>query len=413
MADADPRIPAPIPAHIPPALVVDFDLWNIPGSAEDAQLAMRAVQQASPDVFWTPRNGGHWVVTRAADIDTLQRDFTRFSNDCYVVPKKPPEIPKELPLECDPPRHTALRRPLTAALLPRQVMMLEERIRALTIELIDQVYARGTCEFVAEIAKALPIFIFLDLVDLPRADAPRLLPIADQVVHGATPEDRAAGFVAMQDYLGQFIRARRETPGEDLLSTMVNIQDGDHRISEADALSYASLVLFGGLDTVAAMLGFVARYLTRDEASRRAIIARLDDDAFMRSAVEELLRRHGIANTARMVIADIDYNGAPMKAGEMVLVMHALAGMDERLIPNPETLDLDRTPLHTHAIFSNGPHTCPGAVLARRELKIFLQEWLRRIPDYTVTPGTTPQTTTGLVSGILEMHLSWPGEAAT
>src|ERR1700759_396428 len=162
MADADPRTPpAPIPAHVPPALVIDFDLWNIPGSEEDAQLAMRAVQQASPDVFWTPRNGGHWVVTRAADIDTLQRDVSRFSNDCYVVPKKPPEIPKELPLECDPPRHTALRRPLTAALLPRQVMLLEDRIRSLTIELIDQVHARGTCEFVAEIAKALPIFIFL------------------------------------------------------------------------------------------------------------------------------------------------------------------------------------------------------------------------------------------------------------
>jgi cytochrome P450 len=408
MADVDPRIPAPVPAHVPPALVVDFDLWNIPGSDEDAQLAMRAVQQASPDVFWTPRNGGHWVVTRAEDIDVLQRDVSRFSNECYVVPKKPPEIPKELPLECDPPRHTALRRPLTAALLPRQVMMLEERIRALTIELIDKVYARGQCEFVAEIAKALPIFIFLDLVDLPRADAPKLLPIADQVVHGATPEDRAAGFVRMQDYLGQYIRARRETPGDDLLSTMVNIQDGDYRISEADALSYASLVLFGGLDTVAAMLGFVARYLTRDEMVRRAIAARLDDDEFMRSAVEELLRRHGIANTARMVIDDIDYKGAPMKAGEMVLVMHALAGMDERLIANPETLDLSRTPLHTHAIFSNGPHTCPGAVLARRELKIFLQEWLRRIPDYTVTPGTVPRTTTGLVSGFLEMHLCWP-----
>jgi cytochrome P450 len=366
------------------------------------------VQQASPDVFWTPRNGGHWVVTRAADIDTLQRDFTRFSNDCYVVPKKPPEIPKELPLECDPPRHTALRRPLTAALMPRQVMALEDRIRALTVELIDKVYARGTCEFVSEIAQALPIFIFLDLVDLPRSDAPILLPIAEQVVHGMTPEDRAAGFAKMQDYLGGHVRARRETPGDDLLSTMVNIQDGDHRISEADAFAYASLVLFGGLDTVAAMLGFVVRYLTRDEASRRAIIAHLDDDEFMRGAVEELLRRHGIANTARLVIADIDYNGAPMKAGEMVLVMHALAGMDERMIADPETLDLTRVPIGTHAIFSNGPHTCPGAVLARRELKIFLQEWLRRIPDYGVTPGTTPRSTTGLVSGILEMHLSWP-----
>jgi cytochrome P450 len=155
------------------------------------------------------------------------------------------------------------------------------------------------------------------------------------------------------------------------------------------------------------MLGFVTRHLSRDDISRNEIIANLGDDAFMRSAVEELLRRHGIANTARLVIDDIDYKGAPMKAGEMVLVMHALAGMDERAIPDPETLDLRRTPIQTHAIFSNGPHTCPGAVLARRELKIFLQEWLRRIPDYAVMPGTAVRSTTGLVSGILEMHLGW------
>ena len=198
MADIDAFSAPAVPAHVPPALVVDFDLWNIPGATEDVQLAMRAVQQRSPDIFWTPRNGGHWVAMRAADIDVIQRDFTRFSNDCYVVPKKPPEIPKELPLECDPPRHTALRRPLTAALMPRQVMALEGRIRALTVELIDKVYARGTCEFIAEIAQALPIFIFLDLVDLPRSDAPILLPIAEQVVHGATPEERGAGFASVR-----------------------------------------------------------------------------------------------------------------------------------------------------------------------------------------------------------------------
>ena len=92
----------------------------------------------------------------------------------------------------------------------------------------------------------------------------------------------------------------------------------------------------------------------------------------------------------------------------MVLVMHPLAGMDERAIADPELLDLRRVPIGTHAIFSNGPHTCPGAVLARRELKIFIQEWLSRIPDYEITPGSQPVSVTGLVSGMLELQLRWP-----
>jgi cytochrome P450 len=95
----------------------------------------------------------------------------------------------------------------------------------------------------------------------------------------------------------------------------------------------------------------------------------------------------------------------------MVLVMHPLTGLDERVVANPLQLDLRRHPIGSHAIFGNGPHSCPGAVLARHELTIFLQEWLRRIPDFEVTPGTVPKTTTGAVSCLTELHLSWKPDA--
>src|SRR6202020_824811 len=96
---------------------------------------------------------------------------------------------------------------------------------------------------------------------------------------------------------------------------------------------------------------------------------------------------------------DMEYQGARLRQGEMILVLHMMAGLDERSIADPLTLDFRRSPPARLQMFGNGPHTCPGAVLARRKLKIFLQEWLRRIPDYEVTPGTEVRTTTGLVSG--------------
>ena len=402
----DQSLPSvPRPDHVPSGRVVDFDLYSVPGAAEDIQLAMRAIQQTSPDVFWTPRNGGHWVFTRAADIDTAQRDWQTFSNNSYLVPKKPADIPRELPLEVDPPRHTALRRPLTMALLPRTVLAIEDRIAALAAQIIGDIAAKGQCEFVDEVAQVVPICIYLDLVDLPREDRHFLLPITKAVVHGRTPEARRAAQDDLVGYMLDIVRARREKPGDDLLSRLVTVEEDGRRISEADALSYASLVLFGGLDTVAAMLSLVVRFLARNPDHRREMIANLDDDAFMRTALEELLRRHGIATTARELTHDHVHDGVLMKQGEMVLVINMLAGFDERHVEDPLTVDLRRHTGNTHAMFGAGPHTCPGAALARRELRIVLREWLRRIPDFAVVGSTS---ITGPVSGLTELRLSWP-----
>jgi cytochrome P450 len=410
MADIDPGLTAR-PDHVPPELVMDFDLFDIPGGEDDVQLAMRAFQQDGPDIFWTPRNGGHWVVTRAEDIAVVQRDWERFSNQCYMIPKKPAGGFKEPPLDVDPPRHTELRRPLTVGLMPRQVHRIEDNVRQLAVELIEAVLARGHCEFVDQIGKVLPISIFLDLADLPREDRKILRPIAQQAINSPTQEQRAEGFARLETYLRPIIRARRETPGDDLISQLVNVSDGGRRIGEDDAFAYAAVVLFGGFDSVASMLGLCIRYLARNPDTRRDIVAHLDDEAFMRSAAEEMLRRHGMATTSRLVVRDTSLKDARFKAGEMVTILHMLAGLDERFIPDPLTLDLRRPPINTHGIFGSGPHACPGAVLARRELQIFLQEWLRRIPDYAIAPGTASRTTMGTVACLSELHLTWPATA--
>jgi len=406
---AETQLLEPRPAHVPAELVFDFDLWNIPGAQEDVQLATYDFARRCPDIFWSPRNGGHWVASRAADIETMQRDHSRFSHHCFTIPKKPEDMPRELPSELDPPRHTPLRRPLTAALMPKIVYGLDAQVRSLSAALIDGFRDRGHCEFIAEFGEILPITVFLEFVNLPASDRHFLLPKVARVVRGSTPEIRHDALLEVIDYIGRIVRERRADPGTDMLSAVVNAIDLDgERINEPDAIAYAGTVLFGGLDTVTAMLSFVARFLARNPEHRRQLTARIDGEGFMRHAVEELLRRHGIASTARLITHDMDYNGAPFRAGEMVLVLNMLHGLDERMFDHPLTVDFARpAPIH-HAIFGNGPHTCPGAVLARRELRIFLQEWLRRIPDFEVTPGSTTVTTTGLVSGIIKLELSWP-----
>lgn len=397
---------APRPDHVPAALVYDFDMYDIPGSGDDIQLAYRAVQQAAPDIFWTPRNGGHWVATRAEDIEAMQRDYEHFSHRKIVLPRMPDGY-RQIPLELDPPEHGPFRRPLMQALLPKVVNALEGKVREVTVSLVEGLRDKGRCEFIADFAKVLPIVVFLDMVDLPREDRAYLLPIAEDSVRGRTAEIRGDAHRKVGEYLAQTVIARRAKPGDDLISKLVSAPIDGQEMPLNDAIAFATLVLFGGLDTVAGMLGFVARFLALNPGHRRELASRLDDEPFMRNALEELLRRHGIANTARYIAQDFDYKGVPFREGDMILPPNLLVGMDERKVEDPTTVDFGRR-LPRHATFGNGAHTCPGAVLARRELRIFLEEWLTRIPEFEVAPGTKPVLATGMVNGVLELQLVWP-----
>jgi cytochrome P450 len=396
------------PDHVPPALVRDFDIFQLRGPEADPHLTLLAIQRDAPEIFWTPRNGGHWVAIRAEVIEDMLLDPRRFSSECILVPKKPPEAQRELPIECDPPRHTVIRRPLTTRLLPSAIDKQERAIRALAIELIDGLAGRGECEFVAEFAQVFPICIFLDLVQLPRRDRHLLVPIAKKVIGGRTPAIRQEGIEALVAYILPVIRSRREHPGDDLLSPLVNLIEKDGRISESDALAYANTVLFAGLDTVAAMLSLVTRFLALHPARRHELTARLDDDAFMRRAIQELLRRHGIVAIGRVLSADMSYRGVNLRQGESVILLTAMIGLDENKNPHAAEVDFERPGSQGHAAFGRGIHSCPGHVLARRELKIFLEEWLKRIPDFALAPGGAPVFSTGFVTSLAELRLVWP-----
>ncbi|MDF8334968.1 cytochrome P450 [Novosphingobium cyanobacteriorum] len=284
------------------------------------------------------------------------------------------------------------------ALVPAAVAKLEDGVHRVAVDTIEALVPRGECEFVEDFAKVLPIHVFLRMVNLPLEDKALLLPIAEDSVRGRTAEIRAKAQQAMGAYLQGWVAERRETKGDDLLSQIVNVEIAGERISFPDAISYAALVLFGGLDTVAGMLSFFARFLATHEEHRRQIVARLDDDAFLKTAIEELIRRHGMANTARVVTHDFEYKGLTFKKGDRLLPPNLLVGLDDRLNSDPFTVDFARTG-GVHAAFGNGPHACPGAILARRELRIFLREWLSRIPDFRIKPGTSPEMATGMVNG--------------
>lgn len=289
------------------------------------------------------------------------------------------------------------------AVSPKALQQLGAEARRLAIELIEGLEPRGRCEFMAEFARHLPMTIFLRMVDLPLSDRERLIGLADAMIRSPDNERRMQVYYEVMGYLDRWVRARGERPGEDLISRIAAIEVDGKPLSHDETLGECAQVLFGGLDTVAGTMGFVMRFMAENPAHRRELA---QDSSLIPHAVEELLRRHSIPAVARRLTQDLEFGGVTMKAGDQVMLAPVLHGLDERAWPEPLKVDFHR-PITEHFAFGKGVHKCPGASLARRELTILLEEWLARIPDFSIAPGDHPVTTNGQVMGMVRLPLVW------
>lgn len=394
---------AQIPDHVPAELVYDFDFFCPPGGGDDIHLAWKRLHGQAPDIFWTPRNGGHWIATRAEDIDVMQLDYKRFSHANFMLPKHDLPFPP-VPLNLDPPEHTPLRQLIAPALSPKAVQALTETARATAIELIEKLAPQGHCEFVGDFAKVLPIVVFLGIVDLPSEDREFLLPLADVIVRSPDPQAKLEANRQIAGYLTKWIQLRTKEPGTDLISKIAHAKVQGQPLTSPEVFGLCSLILVGGLDTVAGMLTFIARHLAENPEHRLELI---EHPELMPVAIEEMMRRYALPNTARLITHDFEFKGIHFKKGDMVQLPKTLYNLDERKIDDPLIVNFHRKQPVPNATFGAGPHKCPGGALARNEVQVFLEEWLKRIPDFRIKPGSQIRTMGGMVNGLEALELVW------
>jgi cytochrome P450 len=389
-----------IPSHVPSSVVRDFDYLR---EVEDEELwAWWSRLHSGPEIFFTPRNGGHWVLTRHDTIGEVLADFSRFSSRHQTVPVagKPFSLP---PIEIDPPLHGEFRRLIAPWFTPKAMTGMEVHARSLCVELIEGFRERGHCEFISEFSLIMPIGIFLRLVDLPSEDRLPLIEIAEKVVRG-DEQTQAEGFAQAFAYLDVKLEERRRNPGDDMLSALVTGRiEGGRLLTAEEARLMGALLLAAGLDTVAGMMGFITMHLAEHPEHRRLLAS---EPERIHSATEELMRRYQIANVAREVIADTTFRGIAMKAGDMILTPTSMAAVDEREYEDPLKVDFDRKNKRS-LVFGNGPHQCIGAFLARTEIRVFLREWLSRIPEFRIAPGQAPRVFSGRANTVSFLPLEW------
>ncbi|MFM5886205.1 MAG: cytochrome P450 [Novosphingobium sp.] len=393
-----------VPAHVDPALVRPVNIYALPGQADDFHGAWKALQDSSPALVWTPENEGHWIALRGDILAEVQADHTRFSNRVIVLPRSVGEQHKLIPTTIDPPEHRPYRKLLNEGMALAKVRRLHGAIRAVAAELVEDFRARGRCDFTAEYAQVFPIRIFMALVGIPMADAEKISLWAQCMTRPDPPipfdQARAAFFA----YLDPILAARRDAPGEDLLSEVVTADMGGRRLNHDEALSLATQILIAGVDTVVNFLGFVMLHLARSPELRSELAGK--DSAGIMAATHELFRRFGLVVIARTVREDMAFHGATLKAGEMVCIPTQIHGLDAQINPDPMQVDLARRGVR-HSAFGSGPHMCPGQELARAEVAITIEAFLRAIPDFRVAADADTSCSGGIVAQVNRLVLEW------
>lgn len=391
-----------IPAHVAPESVVDFDLWSGPEIREDPYLGMAHLHDG-PKIFYTPRNGGHWGVTSAKYAREVMEDHLRFPVDLHFNPMRDEHGARLIPAQVDPPVHTRYRAIINPPMSPASVAKLSETIRALSRDLIEGVRDKGRCDFFREIAQNFPIAIFMGMADLPFEDRFKLFAMVDLITHDSTPGAAGEGLRQMSEYLRGTILERRERPGDDVLSIIATAKiDGEYP-PENDVIYLATNLVLGGLDTVISGLTYGMGYLARNPEQYRLLV---EAPGRIRRAVEELLRVYGPAALERCVREDMEFHGTRLARFDRIVIIPALYNTDPDAIEDPLRVDFDRS-RQPSMTFGAGPHHCVGAHLARLEMRIFLEEWVKAIPQFSLQDGTKLQGIGGFVLQLTSLPLAW------
>lgn len=344
-----------------------------------------ARMRAQCPVTHSDRHGGFWVVTRYEDVLRIAQDWQTFSSELGFTVPRPEDPPKILPMGVDPPVHREFKRLINAHFTPRAVAEWEKPTRALVNHLIDGFVEHGQCDFMGAFARPFPGLAFFEFaLHAPPDDLQQLneWATAASLPHLPGAQD---GLLNLAAWIGRFVEERQNQPPRgDVVDTLLEAEIEGRPITPAEVIGTIHLLVLGGLETTAGVLGMsMLRFCHAPEIPER-LRARPD---LIPEAVEELLRLDGaLACIGRTARRDTDLGGHRIRAGESVVVYWASANRDPAEFPEPDGFVLGRV-TNRHLAFGAGPHRCAGSNLARLNLRIALEELLRRLRDVELQEG--------------------------
>ncbi len=382
-----------------------------------------AAKRREEPVFWHPeRDGpGFWCVTRHDDLVAVHKDPRTFSSEVGQVRMEdlqPDEIEaRKSMLETDPPRHSRLRRIVSAEFTPRAVAEYEGYARALARDVLDRALRHSEIDFVEAIAAPFPINVLVRILGAPSGDAPRLIDLGNRMIAKEDPEyagseedaDPSAyrllpfgspAAVELIEYGDWLAAKRREHPENDLVSKLVRAEIDGERLTRAEFANFFALLVIAGNETTRQAISHGMLALVESEGQLGALGA---DPSLATVATEEILRwATPVFYFRRTATRETEIRGVPIAVGDKVVLWYISANFDEAVFKEPYRFDIGREP-NEHVTFGkSGPHYCLGAYLARLEIRVLFQELLPRLRAIELA-GAVARVRSNFIHGIKHM----------
>ncbi len=388
----------------------DFDVLD-PGYVADPFGVWDRLRKSCP-VAHTDRRGSTWLPTTYEDVVALAHDIEHFSSlEISVIPfdgepREEPVLQYGLPpISADPPLHTWTRRLLLPWFSHRRVQEYESMTRALCSQLVEGFVADGAADAARDYAQQIPVRVIASILGVPSSMSDVFTGwVRDVLEFADDPERRRRGAEGLIDYFVREVERRKTEPSDDLLSELLRSEIDGRALEESVVLGVAAIVLIAGVDTTWSAIGSSLWHLATHPEDRHRLVA--DPDA-LPLAIEELLRAYSPVTMARVVTEDVEFAGCPMKAGDKVLMNFPAANRDPEAFDEPDRVILDRE-LNRHVAFGSGIHRCAGSNLARMELRVALEEWLKRIPEFRLAEGAEVTWAGGQVRGPRQLPVVFP-----
>jgi cytochrome P450 len=364
-----------------------IDLHDPSAFADGPPDELFAFMRAHAPVHRNPASGGHdgfWSLTAYEDIVTVNKDWQSFSSErrgSFIV--EGGIVPKEfehlvLPM-MDPPAHDRHRGIIQKVFTARAVAAREPDVRRTVNDLIDAVIERGECDFVADIASELPLIVTANMLGVPHEDRAQLFHWTNQLADTSLSADqKMQTMIEVGTYLAGFIPALREHPTDGMLSLLVHAELEGERLNDAELIAHFVQLMNGGNETTRNAFAGGTMALIQYPDERAKLLA---DPTLIPGAVEEILRWHTpIMHQARTAVRDLELGGQSIAENDKLVLWYPSANRDPALNQDPDRFDVTRA-RPKHMSFGAGRHFCVGNQLARLELRICLEETLRRLPE--------------------------------
>jgi cytochrome P450 len=377
--------------HIDPAWVADpYPIWD-------------DLRQRCP-VAHTDRYGGTWLPVTHDLVAEVAYDHEHFTSRSVVVSERrpgPDDLPAPIglspPITSDPPYHSIVRRMLLPAFTPKPIAAIEPFTRELCRELLKATQGRTSFDAATEYAQHIPVRVIVRFLGFPQEDADMFRSIIRLVLEEVDlpPDEREERFTEVDAYMDAQIEDHMAHPRDDLTSFLIEAEIDGRKLPVEQIRGTMILLMVAGIDTTWSAIGASLWHLAQHPEDRRRLAA---EPELMGTALEEFLRAYAPVTMARLVAADFDFHGHPFKEGDWLLLPFPAANRDPAAFEDPGVVQLDRTQ-NRHAAFGLGRHRCLGSNLARMELRIALEEWLARYPDFELSDPAAVTWSAGQVRG--------------